>query len=277
MTAAARCVVVALSCLSVGGVRMPPKKSVSPRRAGRGGGRPSPTRAKVSTTMPDVQSRLNQMTNAFDDAVAWSLRSRTDIDEKARRAFGATVRYYIRIIAMGVLLCWFVVEPRYIPSRSMSPTFTPGDQIVIEKISTLYRTPEINEVVLFRPPPQAVDIMERNERALARRRGQPVTGRVRRPEVFVKRVVAGPGDVVEVKARKVFVNGASVDDERFVTDTPSYDLGPMTVPPDMLFVLGDNRNRSFDSHVWGFLPKENVVGHVILRYWPIDRFGLVEN
>ena len=49
------------------------------------------------------------------------------------------------------------------------------------------------------------------------------------------------------------------------------------VPEGELFVLGDNRDRSFDSHVWGFLPKDRVVGHVILRYWPLSRFGLVEH
>ena len=58
---------------------------------------------------------------------------------------------------------------------------------------------------------------------------------------------------------------------------PSYAWGPATVPPDALFVLGDNRDHSFDSHVWGFLPKSDVVGHVILRYWPLSRFGLIEH
>ena len=58
---------------------------------------------------------------------------------------------------------------------------------------------------------------------------------------------------------------------------PAYTLEPRRVPPGSLFVLGDNRNRSFDSHVWGALPRENVVGHVILRYWPPGRFGLVEH
>ena len=134
--------------------------------------------------------------------------------------------------------------------------------------------------MLFRPPEAAVEIMERNERTAARRRGQqPRDPRsARKPEVFVKRVVAGPGDVVEVRDGAVFVNGLPLDDANFVGgNRPAYELGPLAVPPGQLFVLGDNRNRSFDSHVWGFVPRDNIVGHVILRYWPLERFGLIEH
>ena len=84
------------------------------------------------------------------------------------------------------------------------------------------------------------------------------------------------GDVIEIKESAVYVNGAR-QNERFTSDTPRYDWGPSTVPPNALFVLGDNRNRSFDSHVWGFLPRDHVIGHAILRYWPLNRFGLIEN
>ena len=94
----------------------------------------------------------------------------------------------------------------------------------------------------------------------------------------MKRVVAGPGDVVEVRDGAVFVNGLPLDDSNFVGgNRPAYELGPLAVPPGQLFVLGDNRNRSFDSHVWGFVPRDNIVGHVILRYWPLERFGLIEH
>jgi len=89
-------------------------------------------------------------------------------------------------------------------------------------------------------------------------------------------VIGVPGDVVEVRDSAVFVNGVR-QKESFVNERPRYSWGPSTVPPDTLFVLGDNRNRSFDSHVWGFLPKENVIGHAILRYWPLARFGLIEH
>ena len=90
----------------------------------------------------------------------------------------------------------------------------------------------------------------------------------------MKRVVAGPGDVVGVRDRRLRqrrCRGAAA------ATAPAYTLEPRRVPPGSLFVLGDNRNRSFDSHVWGALPRENVVGHVILRYWPPGRFGLVEH
>jgi len=195
-----------------------------------------------------------------------------ELAEEDRGKLGATIRFYLRVIVISFLIRWFVVEPRYIPSASMFPTFEIGDQLAIEKVSTLARTPRPSEVVLFKPPREAVDEM--------RRRGfSPNFGkddfRLGR-EVYIKRVVAGPGDTVQVRAGLVFVNDQPLD-EPYLQERPKYDLPATTVPKDQLFVLGDNRNRSFDSHVWGFLPVKNVIGHAILRYWPISRFGLVEH
>lgn len=262
---------VMLSC--VGSVHMPQKRPRPPRASAK------PDHVETASFF-DVRARLRAMTQAFDDFAAQRVVELQIPDlEIDTQAVGKTLRFYIRIIALSFLVRWFVVEPRYIPSASMAPTFNPGDQIAVEKISTLVRTPEVNEVILFRPPEAAVNMMVRNDEERAVRRGTPKTetGPKRKPEVFVKRVIAVPGDVVEIRDRAVYVNGEQLDEDFVNPNAPKYEYGPETVPEGTLFVLGDNRNRSFDSHSWGFLPTSNVVGHVILRYWPLERFGLVEH
>ncbi|KAH8051935.1 serine-type peptidase [Aureococcus anophagefferens] len=252
---------------------MPRNKRVAARTYGK----PAPRQAKVSTAQPDMRSRLERMTNNFDELVAWSIRGRADLDEAARKAFGASVRYYIRVITIGVLLRWFVVEPRYIPSQSMAPTFAPGDQIAIEKISTLYRRRRAMSCSSGRRR------RGRDHGAQRAHRGAAAGPAAARPAVRAEARGLrearrrGARGVVEVRDGAVFVNGLPSTTRTSSGQPARRELGPLAVPPGQLFVLGDNRNRSFDSHVGGFVPRDNIVGHVILRYWPPERFGLIEH
>ena len=91
-------------------------------------------------------------------------------------------------------------------------------------------------------------------------------------EVFIKRVVAVAGDVVQVKRGELYVNGVSRGKE-LKLEPIRYNYGPFTVPEDNLFVMGDNRNNSFDSHAWGPLPKERVIGRAAFKYWPPNKIG----
>ena len=98
---------------------------------------------------------------------------------------------------------------------------------------------------------------------------------------FIKRVIGLPGDTVEVRSGQVFVNGQPLA-EPFGPNPGSYTAGPVTVEEGTVFVLGDNRNNSSDSHVWGMLPMDNVTGEAIATYWPprywsvVPRYDLTE-
>ena len=96
---------------------------------------------------------------------------------------------------------------------------------------------------------------------------------------FIKRVIGEPGDTVEVKHKQVLINGAKIDDTygQFVEGpgdnsrlTPRDNFGPVTVPPDQVFVMGDNRDRSYDSRFWGFVPLDDVRGKAFVIYWSWD-------
>ncbi len=160
-------------------------------------------------------------------------------------------------LAIALLLRLFVAEPRYIPSNSMEPTLAVGDRLVIEKVSYRWRVPQQGEIIVFQPPTQLLQYGYRKQ------------------QVFIKRVIALPGQTVRVQAGQVWVDGQPLT-EPYIAEPPKYEMDAVQVPAEMLFVMGDNRNNSNDSHVWGFLPLDNIIGRAWLRFYPFDRLGFLQ-
>lgn len=159
-------------------------------------------------------------------------------------------------LLLAFLIRVFIAEPRYIPSESMFPTLETGDRLVIEKIGYKLHPPVKGDIVVFQPPAKL--------RLLGYESNQ----------AFIKRAIATQGETVAVKDGVVYINNQP-QSENYIAAPPEYELLPVTVPEGKLFVMGDNRNNSNDSHVWGFLPTENVIGHAVFRFWPVERIGKV--
>ncbi|HEY9753321.1 MAG TPA: signal peptidase I, partial [Coleofasciculaceae cyanobacterium] len=90
-----------------------------------------------------------------------------------------------------------------------------------------------------------------------------------------KRVIGLPGDRVEVKGGRVFIDDQPLR-ENYVAEVAQYQYGPVVVPSNAYLVLGDNRNNSYDSHYWGFVPRDKIIGRAIVRFWPPNRVGEIQ-
>jgi signal peptidase I len=153
-----------------------------------------------------------------------------------------------------------VAQSFFIPSGSMEPTLQIDDRLMVDKLSYHFETPQRGDIVVFSPPEAAIETC-----------GVPPE---HAHDAFIKRVVGLSGETVEVKNGTVYVNDRPLP-ENYIAEKPNYQWGPVTVPPHSYLVLGDNRNNSCDSHYWGFVPQNRIIGRAFVRYWPIDRIGAI--
>lgn len=161
---------------------------------------------------------------------------------------------YARSIGTAVLVALaiitFVVQAFFIPSGSMRPTLEEGDRILVNKFVYRFTEPKRQEIIVFRYP-------------------------VEPGRKFIKRVIGVGGDRVEIVGGQVIVNGQHIEEK--YTLTPGFsNYGPIVVPEDNYFVLGDNRNNSEDSRFWGFVPRENVIGRAFMIFWPVNRIQILD-
>jgi signal peptidase I len=193
------------------------------------------------------------------------------------------IREYAESIAIAVLLALvirtYLVQAFKIPSGSMEDTLAIGDHLLVSKFMYGTKIPFIDKQVLtIRDPRQGdVIVFEYPE--------DP-------SKDFIKRVVGVPGDVVEGKAKKVYVNGKPYENPHEVHKekdvipkemNPRDTFGPVTVPANSYFVMGDNRDRSYDSRFWKFVRRDQIKGLAFIKYWSWDReklrprFGSIGN
>lgn len=177
--------------------------------------------------------------------------------EKDEYSQKSTARFFLELLEIVIIafaLSWlirtFVLDARVIPSGSMLPTIQLQDRVIVDKFFFKHFDQlRPGDIIVFHPPASAHS-----------------------SDDFIKRLVAMPGDTVEIKNHKTYVNGQPLN-ESYIAEPPKQDFGPVVVPEGKLFVMGDNRNNSADSREWGFLPIENVTGRTLFRYWPLNHIG----
>ncbi len=170
-------------------------------------------------------------------------------------------------IVLALFIRTFVVQAFKIPSGSMQPTLQIGDHILVNKFIYGVKLPYTGKTLIPIGDPHQGDII--------------VFEYPEDPDKdFIKRVIGTPGDVVEVRDKKVFVNHQPLNHDFGVhtesrvlpgSSSPRDNFGPVTVPPDSYFVMGDNRDNSYDSRFWGFVGQDAVKGKAFIIYWSWDR------
>lgn len=155
-------------------------------------------------------------------------------------------------LIMAVVI-FFVIQATLqtfvVVGTSMRPSLQDGQRLLVNKAVYIFHEPERGDVVVFLPPGNG-------------------------KEDYIKRIIALPGDTVEVKMEAVYVNGSKLK-EPYIYNLPRYTFEQQEIPEGQYFVLGDNRNNSNDSHSGWVVPRENMVGKAWLSIWPPTKWGLV--
>lgn len=150
----------------------------------------------------------------------------------------------------------FLFQPHQVIGNSMDPNFQDREYILTEKISYRFNLPQRGEVVVFKAPPDP----ERD---------------------YIKRIVGLPGEKIKIQGGVVFINGLPLKETYLPSgsfDSPGLFLKEgqeFQIPQDSYITFGDNRGHSSDSRDWGPVPRQNIVGKAFLRYWPLNKMGLV--
>jgi signal peptidase I len=238
---------------------MPPTPRVRSRRLGAGAGR-----SPVGRGTGGGKKRPKSVTNSIVELVV------------------------IVLVALGLALGIqaFVVKPYRIPSGSMEPTLSIGQRVLVNRLGMDFGKPHVGEIVVFHPPkgadskeapPSCGPVPHTIDLGRSAACAEPVPksdGGVN----FIKRIVAGPGDVMSIVEGHVIRNGKRERDSytRLCGSSPACNLRmPIKIPAGHWFMMGDNRGESDDSRFWGPVPTSWIIGGAFATYWPPNRIGLL--
>ena len=177
------------------------------------------------------------------------------------------LREYIEAILLAIVIAFFirtfVIQAYKIPSGSMKPTLQIGDHILVSKFNYGVKLPFLRSTLIPIGTPKRGDILV-------------FIYPEDRSKDFIKRLVGLPGDTIEIRNKKILLNGLPLNDAYGVyvdnliipaSVQPRDNFGPVTVPAESIFVMGDNRDESYDSRFWGFVKMQDVLGKALIIYW----------
>lgn len=196
---------------------------------------------------------IDSETNSFGGVEANPMESEEIDSDKNNKKVAFTLKdcfEYGKIIILALAISFFlnhyVVANARIPTGSMENTVMPGDRVLASRLSYLFEEPKRGDIIIFHFPDDE-------------------------SQEFLKRVIGLPGDVIDIIDGKVFVNESDTPlEEDYLKDLPNGDFGPYKVPEDSYFLMGDNRDDSYDARYWEntFVTKDEIIAKAILRYYP---------
>jgi signal peptidase I len=196
----------------------------------------------------------------------------TPAPEKKRSFLAELPGLLLTALAIAVIIKTFLIQPFWIPSESMLPTIEVNDRVMVNKLAYKWGDPQRGDVVVFRDPREE-EIEESVPEAVIRSVLEAVGVRTRGRDDLIKRVIGVPGDTIEISANHVVVNGTPLEEPYLEDGTEMPDEGPFQVGEGEVFVMGDNRNASFDSRRFGSVSHDDLVGQAFVTIWPLSHFG----
>lgn len=174
--------------------------------------------------------------------------SRQEKNKKKKSSLREMIEVIVTALVLAFLIKTFIVGNFWIPSESMVPTIEVNDKVIVTNFSYWFEEPERGDVIVFKYPLDT-------------------------KKDYIKRCIGLPGEIIEFRDSKLYVNGQLVAEPYLPEGLVFEDYGPIEVPEGQYFMCGDNRNHSSDSRVWGFVEKRLIIGKAQVIYWPFDRWG----
>jgi signal peptidase I len=166
-------------------------------------------------------------------------------------------KIFVVSLAIIIPIRYFLIQPFFVQGASMEPNYEDGEYLIIDEITYRFREPERGEVIIFKYPQNP-------------------------SEFFIKRIIGLPGETVKINDNQITIEkkdgnqGFILDESSYLKNVPSMGQEILVLKEDEYFVLGDNRSASFDSRRWGALPREDIIGKVWIKAWPISQAGLAQ-
>ena len=190
-------------------------------------------------------------------------------------------------VIIALIIKFYLITPTIVQQTSMYPTLVHNQRLILNRtVRITRRMPKKGEIITFQAPSTYKNIS--NEAPIAEYLNEPngIIGKFFyyvleiKKQSYIKRVIALPGDEVELKDEKVYINGEELKEdylkEGVKTNVQNENLDHFIVPENTIFVMGDNRPDSADSRTFGCIPLDKVEGIVMFRFWPINEFGKVK-